>query len=198
MMSSQSRPEPSAFLRAMIMKKGWRNWMKISFSGPNSCFRSLISWLCVMELLDVVRPTFLDELSRSMPLRLSSEVQIFREPVAKDSDNTWWGLLADFYDALHTARSQGSLSSDAVAAVVKLEKTIWEHHDRITTKRSTHAITERCCWSAVRVFCAALHDYGYLPDSANAWTILNPFPSTPLIWQSGLLSFKTLRIYPDM
>ena len=114
------------------------------------------------------KTTFLDELSRSMPLRLSSEVQIFREPVAKDSDNTWWGLLADFYDALHTARSQGSLSSDAVAAVVKLEKTIWEHHDRITTKRSTHAITERCCWSAVRVFCAALHDYGYLPDSANA------------------------------
>lgn len=108
------------------------------------------------------KTTFLDELSRSMPLGLP-EVQIFREPVAEDAENTWWPLLADFYTALDTA-SKGS-SSDAVAAVVKLEKTIWEHHERITTKRSAHAITERCCWSAVRVFCTALHEQGYLPDS---------------------------------
>lgn len=49
--------------------------------------------------------------------------------------------------------------------VLKLEETIWEHHRSIATTRSAHAITERCCSSAVQVFCAALHEQGNLPDS---------------------------------
>lgn len=49
--------------------------------------------------------------------------------------------------------------------ILKLEETIWEHHRSIATTRSAHAITERCCSSAVQVFCAALHEQGNLPDS---------------------------------
>jgi hypothetical protein len=109
------------------------------------------------------KTTFLDELSRSMPLG-PPEVQIFREPVAEDADNTWWPLLEDFYDHLHKPGST-EFSFDPV---LKLEETIWEHHRSIATTRSAHAITERCCSSAVQVFCAALHEQGNLPDSANA------------------------------
>lgn len=109
------------------------------------------------------KTTFLDELSRSMPLG-PPEVQIFREPVAEDADNTWWQLLEDFYNHLHKPGST-EFSFDPI---LKLEETIWEHHRSIATTRSAHAITERCCSSAVQVFCAALHEQGNLPDSANA------------------------------
>ena len=115
------------------------------------------------------KTTFLDELSRSMPLG-PPEVQIFREPVAEDADNTWWPLLEDFYDHLHKPGST-EFSFDPV---LKLEETIWEHHRSIATTRSAHAITERCCSSAVQVFCAALHEQGNLPDSANAWNRFLP------------------------
>ena len=105
------------------------------------------------------KTTFLDKIS-TCPNWPRDIVEIFREPVARSCTKSWWRLLVEFYNALNT--------SGSVEAVIRLEDTIWDHHRAIATNRKKHAITERCCASAVHVFCAILLENGILPECSTA------------------------------
>ena len=100
------------------------------------------------------KTTFLDEIDNS------SDVRIFREPVAQNAPRSWWSLLEKFYEEMKNGHGP-----DGPTAVSELENTTWAHHSKITTQRESHAITERCCDSSVRVFCKALKENGTLPAS---------------------------------
>lgn len=100
------------------------------------------------------KTTFLDEIGNSQ--HLPSDVQIFREPVAKNVAHSWWSLLEKFYKDMKHGKGP--------AAVIELENAIWAHHRKIATQRESHVITERCCDSSAWVFCKALQKKGILPE----------------------------------
>ena len=102
------------------------------------------------------KTTFLNEIGSSQ--HLPEDVQIFREPVAKHAQDSWWSLLEKFYHDLKKGPPH------ATTAVIDLENAIWAHHSKIATQRKSHAITERCCDSSVRVFCKTLRETGTLPE----------------------------------
>ena len=103
------------------------------------------------------KTTFLNEIGRSQ------HFEIFREPVAKHAEDSWWSLLEKFYHDMKNG--QGT------RAVIDLKNAIWEHHSKIATQRKSHAITERCCDSSVRVFCKTLRETGTLPEGALVLTM---------------------------
>jgi len=101
------------------------------------------------------KTTFLDEIGNSQ--HVPSDVQIFREPVAKNVAHSWWSLLEKFYKDMKNGKGP--------AAVIALENAIWAHHRKIATQRESHVITERCCDSSVGVFLQnALQKKGTLPE----------------------------------
>ena len=100
------------------------------------------------------KTTFLNEIGNSQ--HLPSDVQIFREPVAKNVAHSWWSLLEKFYKDMKNGKGP--------AAVIELENAIWKHHRKIATQRESHVITARSCDSSVRVFCKALQRKGILPE----------------------------------
>ena len=112
------------------------------------------------------KTTFLDEIGNSQ--HLPSDVQIFREPVAKNVAHSWWSLLEKFYKDMKNGKGP--------AAVIALENAIWAHHRKIATQRESHVITERCCDSSVGVFCKALQKKGTLPEGPPVLTMRPDMP----------------------
>ena len=112
------------------------------------------------------KTTFLNEIGNSQDL--PSDVQIFREPVAKNVANSWWSLLEKFHLDMQVGKGP--------AAVIELENAIWKHHRNIATQRESHVITERSCDSTVLVFCKALQRVGILPEGPLALTMRPEIP----------------------
>ena len=113
------------------------------------------------------KTTFLDEIGNSQ--HLPSDVQIFREPVAKNVAHSWWSLLEKFYKDMKNGKGP--------AAVIALENAIWAHHRKIATQRESHVITERCCDSSVGVFLQnALQKKGTLPEGPPVLTMRPDMP----------------------
>ena len=112
------------------------------------------------------KTAFLDEIANSQ--HLPSDVQIFREPVAKNVAHSWWSLMEKFYRDMKNSKGP--------AAVIELENAIWAHHRKIATQRESHVITERCCDSSLRVFCKALQKKGILPEGPLVLTMRPDMP----------------------
>lgn len=112
------------------------------------------------------KTAFLDEIGNSQ--HLPSDVQIFREPVAKNVAHSWWSLMEKFYRDMKSGKGP--------AAVVELENAIWAHHRKIATQRESHVITERCCDSSLWVFCKALQKKGTLPEGPLVLTMRPDIP----------------------
>ena len=112
------------------------------------------------------KTAFLDEIGNSQ--HLPSDVQIFREPVAKNVAHSWWSLMEKFYRDMKSGKGP--------AAVVELENAIWAHHRKIATQRESHVITERCCDSSLLVFCNALQKKGTLPEGPLVLTMRPDIP----------------------
>ncbi|CAJ1403170.1 unnamed protein product [Effrenium voratum] len=85
-------------------------------------------------------------------------VNVFHQPVAQNSENSWWRLLANFHDATSLQARREQVGQ----AGWHLERAIWAHHRAIATQRVAHAITKGSCASALHVFCKTMQEKGLL------------------------------------